>query len=152
MIKTLVSVALSYRTDRGGIVNFPNTELSGGTETIKSCVDVIRMDDVVFAIDRIGNGGEVDDGIAAFEGGESLCVVCDVGNADFRVGNVEFTIVHAVYLYSVVAIVSADLDDLLADCASGAGDCNLHLPSTCRFGGAPDGRRNRRSPRPSPCR
>ena len=36
------------------------------------------------------------------------------------------TLFHAIDLHSVVAIVGADLDNLLADCALGAGDSNLH--------------------------
>ena len=85
------------------------------------------MDFPVVLVNGVGDGRQVDHGVAALEDGEGRVVVAgDVGGAHLCVGRVVFFCVGSVDLDGVVACFGAELDDLLTDCTAGACNGNLH--------------------------
>ena len=86
------------------------------------------MHEVVVLVDGVGDGGQVDDGVAPLESFEERVVVVGrVGGAHLRVGRRGVRIfMGAVDLDSGVALVGAQLDNFLAHGAAGSGDGDLH--------------------------
>lgn len=123
----LVGIRQSDGVDGTGVAESLDAQFGGGAEAVEAGVHVVAVDAPVVLVDGVGEGGEVDDGVAAAEGVERVVVgVGRVGGAHFRVRGPVVFLVGSVDLDGVVAGVRAGFHDLSSNCASSSCDCDLH--------------------------
>lgn len=100
-LQRLIGIRQADGIDAGRVADLLDAELAARAEAVERAVDVVRVHDVVFLVHRVGDRGQVDDGVAALEGFHGRCVIgCRVCGAHLRVGDAEFVLLFcAVHLH-----------------------------------------------------
>ena len=65
--------------DAGGLADPADAVLDGGAHGVVAADDVVVVDDVILEADGRGDGGHVDEGVAAFHGRDEALVIVGVG-------------------------------------------------------------------------
>ena len=112
--------------DARGLADALDAVLGGGPERVVAAHHIVVVHDMVRVVPGRGNGGHVDDRVAAREGADEAVVFVHLGLEELK-AFWRFRRLHPVDADDRVAALQCQFDDGATDPAAAAGKSNLHF-------------------------